>query len=167
MRKIRDVLRLDAGGLSRRQIAASLSVSKTTIRNCLRRAEAAGICWPLADDLTDAELSEEGILAGHFGSTRSRFVATSGPVLVLQDTTEFTYQRERPERIGVMHSHNCGRDGVWLQPSGGRHRSAGGPAVETRRAKFSPTLPRRACRAPPLTGPGRQEHRLPDPNYNS
>lgn len=55
-------------------------------------------------------VSEEGILAGHFGSTRSRFVATSGPVLVLQDTTEFTYQRERPERIGVMHSHNCGKD---------------------------------------------------------
>lgn len=56
MRKIRDVLRLDAGGLSRRQIAASLSVSKTTIRNCLLRAEAAGLAWPLPDDLTDAEL---------------------------------------------------------------------------------------------------------------
>ncbi len=56
MRKIRDVLRLDAGGLSRRQIAASLSVGKTTIRNCLLRAEAAGVAWPLADDLTDAEL---------------------------------------------------------------------------------------------------------------
>jgi transposase len=56
MRKIRDVLRLAAGGMSKRQIAASLSVSKTTIRNCLLRAEAAGLAWPLPDDLTDMEL---------------------------------------------------------------------------------------------------------------
>jgi hypothetical protein len=54
-------------------------------------------------------VSEDGILAGHLWSTRGRFVAASGPVLVLQDTTEFTYQRERPERIGVMHSLNCGK----------------------------------------------------------
>jgi transposase len=56
MRNIRDVLRLDAGGLSNRQIGASLSVSKTTIRNCLRRAAAAGLVWPLPDELTDAML---------------------------------------------------------------------------------------------------------------
>lgn len=56
MRNIRDALRLAAGGLSNRQIAASLSVSKTTIRNCLRRATAAGLAWPLPDELTDATL---------------------------------------------------------------------------------------------------------------
>jgi transposase len=56
MRNIRDVLRLDSGGLSNRQIGASLSVSKTTIRNCLRRAAAAGLSWPLPDELTDAML---------------------------------------------------------------------------------------------------------------
>lgn len=56
MRNIRDALRLAAGGLSNRQIAASLSVSKTTVRNCLRRATEAGIAWPLPDELTDAML---------------------------------------------------------------------------------------------------------------
>jgi len=56
MRKIRDVLRLEAGGMSKRQIAASLSVSKTTVRNCLRRAEAVGLAWPLSDELTDEVL---------------------------------------------------------------------------------------------------------------
>lgn len=56
MHKIRDVLRLAAAGLSSRKIAAGLSVSKTTIQNCLRRAEAAGVSWPLPDDLTDQTL---------------------------------------------------------------------------------------------------------------
>ena len=56
MRNIRDVLRLKAGGMSKRQIAASLSVSTTTVLNCLRRAGAVGLVWPLADDMTDAVL---------------------------------------------------------------------------------------------------------------
>ena len=56
MRNIREALRLAAGGLSNRQIAASLSVSKTTIKTCLERAAAAGLAWPLPDDLTDAVL---------------------------------------------------------------------------------------------------------------
>jgi hypothetical protein len=55
-------------------------------------------------------VGEADILAGHFRSTRSRFAATAGPILVLQDTTEFTYQREKPDQIGVMHSLNCGKD---------------------------------------------------------
>jgi transposase len=53
MRKIRDVLRLRAAGMSKRQVATSLSVSKTTVLNCLRRAEVVGLGWPLPDDLTD------------------------------------------------------------------------------------------------------------------
>ena len=35
-------------------------------------------------------ISEAEILAGHFQSTRARFAATDGPILVLQDTTEFS-----------------------------------------------------------------------------
>ena len=38
-------------------------------------------------------VSEAQILAGHFQATRDRFAATDGPVLVIQDTTEFTFQR--------------------------------------------------------------------------
>jgi len=55
-------------------------------------------------------VGEEQILAGHFGATRSRFAATQGTILVLQDTTEFTYQRESPEAIGVTYSVNSGKD---------------------------------------------------------
>jgi hypothetical protein len=53
---------------------------------------------------------ESDILCGHFDATRARFEAASGTVLLLQDTTEFTYQRARPELVGITKSINSGRD---------------------------------------------------------
>src|SRR5882757_134551 len=55
-------------------------------------------------------VSEADILAGHFQSTRERTTATGGPVLVLHDTTEFSYQRENSDAIGITKSINSGRD---------------------------------------------------------
>jgi len=52
MRKIRDTLRLHAGGLSTRKIAASLGLGQSTASEYLRRARAAGLGWPLPCDLT-------------------------------------------------------------------------------------------------------------------
>jgi hypothetical protein len=46
---------------------------------------------------------DEGvILAGHFAATTARFAATDGTVLVLHDTTEFSFQRNTPEGVGVL-----------------------------------------------------------------
>nr|WP_247409442.1 transposase DNA-binding-containing protein [Bradyrhizobium sp. 150] len=61
-------------------------------------------------------LSEADILAGHFQSTRERTIAIDGPVLVLRDTTEFSYQRENSDAIGITKSINSGRDkgGAWI-----------------------------------------------------
>ena len=57
MRKIRDVLRLTYGdGLSRRQVAASTGIPVTTVSEHLGRAKAAGISWPLPNDMDDAAL---------------------------------------------------------------------------------------------------------------
>jgi len=50
--------------------------------------------------LSNDRVTEADILAGHFESTRERFEASNGTVLVLQDTTEFSYKREAPELIG-------------------------------------------------------------------
>ena len=58
----------------------------------------------------NGRVSEEDILSGHFQATRARFAATGGFILVLQDTTEFTYQRERSEQIGLTKSVNSGKD---------------------------------------------------------
>lgn len=57
-------------------------------------------------------VSEADILAGHFQSTHDRAAATDGLVLVLHDTTEFSYQREKSEAIGITKSINSGRDKV-------------------------------------------------------
>ncbi len=56
MRKIRDVLRLQAEGLSKRQIAASLGIGATAAGMFMQRAAKAGLVWPLPDDLDDAAL---------------------------------------------------------------------------------------------------------------
>lgn len=52
--------------------------------------------------LSNPRVSEEDILAGHFQSTRDRFRSTDGLVLVLHDTTEFSFRRENPEAIGKI-----------------------------------------------------------------
>jgi len=49
-------------------------------------------------------VSEQDILSGHFCSTAQRFSMTDGPILVLQDTTTFSYEREHPELIGYASS---------------------------------------------------------------
>jgi hypothetical protein len=47
-------------------------------------------------------VNEARILAGHFQATQARYAATRGPVLVLHDTTEISYQREDPSAVGVV-----------------------------------------------------------------
>lgn len=38
------------------------------------------------------------------------FERTNGPVLLIQDTTEFIYKRERPRDVGFTKAVNSGRD---------------------------------------------------------
>jgi len=50
--------------------------------------------------LDNDRVSEVEILGGHFQATRDRAAAVSAPILVLHDTTEFTYKRDDIEAIG-------------------------------------------------------------------
>ena len=59
---------------------------------------------------SNERVSEAQILAGHFRSTRDRFAATDGTILVLQDTTELTFRRKRAEAVGATYRVNSGRD---------------------------------------------------------
>ncbi len=56
MRKVRDILRLAHEGLTLRQVGAAVGVPFTTVGDHLRRAERAGLRWPLPDELDDVAL---------------------------------------------------------------------------------------------------------------
>lgn len=56
MRRIREVLRLQAAGLSRRQIAKSCGIARSTVAEYLKRVETAGLSWPLPEVLDDTAL---------------------------------------------------------------------------------------------------------------
>lgn len=51
-------------------------------------------------------LTEHSVLAGHFAATAVRVAASEGPILLLQDTTEFVYSRAQPGKIGFTKTIN-------------------------------------------------------------
>ena len=54
MRKVREVLRLrHALGVSERQIAVAIGVSRSTVSEYLRRATVIGITWPVPEGMDD------------------------------------------------------------------------------------------------------------------
>jgi len=59
MRKVKEVLRLRFGvGLQQNQIARSCSIGQATVHRYLEKAAAAGLSWPLPEDLDDQRLKE-------------------------------------------------------------------------------------------------------------
>jgi hypothetical protein len=60
--------------------------------------------------LSNERVSEEAILAGHFQATRDRFLAEQEPILILHDTTEFSFKRAAPGPIGMLHKGVVGKD---------------------------------------------------------
>ena len=130
MREIRDVLRLSAAGMSKRQIAASLGVSATAAGECLRRARRAGLHWPLPEGLTDDAL-ERGLYP---------------PVVTARE------RRPRPDWAAVH--RELRRSGVTLQLLWEEHRGVHPDGYgysrycELYRAwerRPSPTMRRRSC----------------------
>jgi transposase len=71
MRQAREVLRLKfVGGVPTREIARRIGIAPSTVRTTIRRFQAAGLSWPLADEITDAALEaklfpETGTKQGH------------------------------------------------------------------------------------------------------
>ena len=56
MVKYREILRLEALGVSRRNIGFSVGCSPNTVQSVSNRAKAAGISWPLPEEMNDAAL---------------------------------------------------------------------------------------------------------------
>jgi hypothetical protein len=59
--------------------------------------------------LSNDRVCEADIFAGHFQSTFSRSAATDDMLLVLHDTTEFSFQRDDPAQIGLTRQYRTGK----------------------------------------------------------
>jgi hypothetical protein len=68
---------------------------------------------------SNERVNEANILAGHFASTLERFAATAGfPILVLHDTTEFSFTRENVASIGMLQKLTVGYAGKYRTTCG-------------------------------------------------
>src|ERR1700686_760093 len=56
MRHVRDVIRLKSAGMPTGEIGRRLGTVPSPVRLTIRGSEAAGLTWPLSDDITDTEL---------------------------------------------------------------------------------------------------------------
>jgi hypothetical protein len=68
--------------------------------HCPRRSRTGRTPRPPTGFFSNGNVSEDKILEGHFAASALRTRATEGPVLILQDTTEFSFKRSAPEKIG-------------------------------------------------------------------
>jgi hypothetical protein len=59
---------------------------------------------------SNPRVSEEGILAGHFEASRTRAQAADGLILIMHDTTEFTYRRDSIIGMGLLRRPFACRD---------------------------------------------------------
>lgn len=73
MRKIKEILRLKLDcGISKREIARSYQVSRSTVADYLRRAAAARLTWTEASVMTESQLEERLFPSEHIPSTVKR-----------------------------------------------------------------------------------------------
>lgn len=79
MRKIKELLRLKAAGLSCRQSAAATGLSLGVVSKYLKAAQAAGLSWPLPDELDDTTLA--GRLLGPPAVSPSRWALPDFPAI--------------------------------------------------------------------------------------
>ena len=106
MRKIKEVLRLTASGLSNRKIATTCGISRPTVADYIRRAQWAKLSWPLPSNLSDAEIEQRLFPPSPSISRDQRSVPdwpTINTELKRKGVTQFLlwqeYKEANPERV--------------------------------------------------------------------
>ena len=67
MRHAREIIRLKASSVSTHEIARRLGMARSTVRETLKRAQTAGLFWPLPEAMNDVALE-----AALYASRRSK-----------------------------------------------------------------------------------------------
>ncbi len=89
MRHVREIVRLECEGVSRRQIAWRTGVVPSTVRETLKRFAASGLSWPLGDD--PRPLPEADVAAGAIADISDTFIATLGDTRLEPDLEELLW----------------------------------------------------------------------------
>jgi len=118
MRRIREVLRLKwACGLGDRAVAASCSLSRSTVSKYVRRAKEVGLSWPLPAEMTDEALEERLFVAEEIAESFvpdwtevHRQLKHKGVTLRL---VWEEYKEAHPE--GFQYSQFCARYRTWRE----------------------------------------------------
>ncbi len=58
---------------------------------------------------SNATVTEDQILAGHFQATGERLAQADQKILMLHDTCEFSFQRDKDSKIGLLGRPSCGK----------------------------------------------------------
>jgi transposase len=120
MRKIREVLRLTfAERLSRRRVGRMVGLPTTTVFDYVKRGEAAGLSWPLPEEVDDREL-ERRLFASAAAPSRARPLPDwqqvhkeiRRPGVTLQ-LLHMEYLEREPD--GYQYSQFCRRYRSWQQ----------------------------------------------------
>ena len=111
MRQLRHMLRLAHDGVSAREIGRRLGVARSTIQDNLKRAAAAGLHWPLPEEVTDDALEAAAVSArpGSDGPTASGRAGLGGAGAGTEAP-----RRQSDDPVGGI-SGGPSR-GLWLQP---------------------------------------------------
>jgi transposase len=134
MRKVREVLRLrHALGVSERQIAETVGVSRSTVGEYLRRAAVVGIIWPVPEGLDDAELGRRLFTPPTFEPTLTKPLPDWGYVnreLKRRGVTLLLLWEEyrAAHTDGYGHSRFCDLYGAWRGTISATMRQMHGPA---------------------------------------
>ena len=60
--------------------------------------------------VSNPQINEGQILGGHFQATRERIYACVALILMLHDTTEFTFRRNDVAPVGILHKSYMRKD---------------------------------------------------------
>ena len=82
MRDAREVLRLKAASVSTHEIARRLGLARSTVRETVKRAQTAGLAWPLPEGMNDAALATALYAAGAASAATGGSPSRIGPTCI-------------------------------------------------------------------------------------